>query len=426
MARFAYSLLFTVLLPIMVIRLLVRSLRNPPYRQRMLERFGHVPKRPPPGGIWVHSVSVGETIAAQPMIERLLEQHPGRPIIVTTTTPTGSAQVTRLFGDRVYHSYLPYDLPWLHSRFRAATHPAMLIIMETELWPNLLAHCNKHGIPTLLANARLSEKSARGYQAFSALTRPMLQHLNAIAVQASSDGSRFKALGYPAERITETGSIKFDISVPGHTHEKGTALKQEWGEKRPVLVLASSHAGEDELLLDCYPRLAAATKGLLLMIVPRHPERFDVVARAIAQRGLSFHRRSDGPIQPSHAEALQVYLADSMGEMMLLLSASDVVVMGGSFEPVGGHNPIEPAFLGKPVIMGPHYKNFATIVNNLAVRGALKVSDHTHLNQDVSTILCDERLQNIMAKAAVSAVSAHRGAIDRLGQVIEQTLHNTA
>ena len=250
----------------------------------------------------------------------------------------------------------------------------------------------------------------------------MLNSLSAIGVQNSTDGDRFVDLGYPRERITDTGSIKFDISVSNELREQGRQLRHQWGEDRPVLALASSHEGEDELLLDCYHRLASASKGLILMIIPRHPERFDQVVAAAETRDLRVHRRTQGPVSFSNAESLQVYVADTMGEMMLLLSATDVVVMGGSFEPVGGHNPIEPASLGKPVLMGPHYFNFATIVANLEARGALKVTSAARLNQDLMELLGDDRNQQAMARAAISSVSAHRGAIDRLEKIVVDTL----
>ena len=250
MAHLLYTLLFTALLPVMVFRLLHRSLKNPGYRHRLCERFGSVSTPPPAGGIWVHSVSVGETIAAQPLVERLLRQFPDRPVIVTTTTPTGSTQARRLFGDRVCHTYTPYDLPWFWSRFFKRVQPHLLIIMETELWPNLLAHCESQGVPTVLANARLSEKSARGYRKLSLLTGPMLRRLTAIGAQHSADAKRFIELGYPQERITETGSIKFDISISSDAQAQGQALRRQWGVQRPVLALASSHEEEDELLED--------------------------------------------------------------------------------------------------------------------------------------------------------------------------------
>ena len=422
MARLLYTLLFTILLPFMLLRLLRRSLKNPDYRRRIPERFGFVHRSLPPGAIWVHSVSVGETIAAQPLVERLLLRYPDTPVLVTTMTPTGSAQVKRQFGERVLHTYLPYDLPWFWKRFFKQVQPRILIVMETELWPNLLAHCDEADVPTVLANARLSEKSARGYRRFAALTRPMLNCLSAIGVQNSTDGERFLALGYPRERITDTGSIKFDIDVSETVQQAGQQLRQQWGERRPVLALASSHEGEDELLLDCYLRLASASKGLMLMIIPRHPERFDQVVEAARAKGLRVHRRTDGQISPAASETTQVYVADTMGEMIPLLSATDFVVMGGSFEPVGGHNPIEPAALGKPVLIGPHYFNFATIVTNLEACGALKVTSAARLNQDLMELLSDERNQQAMAAAAVKAVGSHRGATDRLERIIQEVL----
>lgn len=425
MARLLYSLLFFLLLPLMVIRLLWRSLRSPAYRQRISERFGQVPGAIPHGAIWVHAVSVGESVAAQPLIERLLARYPETPLLMTTTTPTGAAQVKRMFGDRVHHAYLPYDLPLFWSIFFNRVQPRLLVIMETELWPNLLAHCESRRVPAILANARLSEKSARGYRKFSALTVPMLQRLTAIAVQSAADGERFIQLGYPSQRLSQTGSIKFDVAIADHPQQQGQALRQQWGAGRPVLALASSHEGEDELLLECYPRLAAANPGLILMLIPRHPERFDQVAQLIQQYDLTMHRRTEGDMSAARADQVQVYLADTMGEMLPLLSATDVVVMGGSFEPVGGHNPIEPAALGKPVLMGPHAFNFATIVAGLAAHGALETCTATQLNQTLLELFEQRERQIAMGKAGLHFVQAHRGAVDRLEQVISPYLVET-
>lgn len=426
MARLLYSLLFTLLLPLMVIRLFWRSVRSPAYRKRISERFGLTPSAIPAGAIWVHAVSVGESVAAQPLVERLLARYPDTPLLMTTTTPTGAAQVKRMFGDQVHHAYLPYDLPLFWSIFFQRIQPRGLIIMETELWPNLLAHCESCQVPAILANARLSEKSAKGYRTFSALTVPMLQRLTAIAAQSGADGERFLQLGYPASQLVETGSIKFDVAITEDAAQPEQALRQQWGPQRPVLALASSHDGEDELLLECYPRLAAANPGLVLMLIPRHPERFDAVGQLVQQYGLTVHRRTDGDVSAAGAEHMQVYLADTMGEMLLLLSATDVVVMGGSFEPVGGHNPIEPAALGKPVLIGPHYFNFATIVAGLETHTALQVCTAEQLNQVLQELFEHDERRSAMGAAGQHFVQGHRGAVDRLEQLVSQHLTRTS
>jgi len=364
------------LLPVLVLRLWWRGRLNPGYRQRLRERFGLLPHRPPANGLWIHAVSVGETLAAAPLVKSFQSRHPNVPVIVTTTTPTGSAQVQRLFGAGVYHMYLPYDLPWFWRNFLNALRPGLLVVMETELWPNLLAACEQRHIPVMLTNARLSEKSARGYEKFSALTQPMLQRLSMVAVQNAADGQRFLDLGLPAGRLEVTGSVKFDMDVPPMVQAQGAVLREQWGAERPVLALASSHAGEDELLLDLYPRLLAVCPTLLLLLIPRHPERFEAVTNAVRSRGIRVQRRSAG----AASAQTQAYVADTMGEMLQLLAAADLVLVGGSLIAHGGHNPIEPAALGKATLIGPHHMNFAVIVDNLQSAGALAVVSDRRMN----------------------------------------------
>ena len=415
MARFFYSLLYAFLLPVLVLRLWWRGRLNPGYRQRLRERFGILPHRPPANGLWIHAVSVGETLAAAPLVKSFQVRHPNVPVIVTTTTPTGSEQVQRLFGAGVYHMYLPYDLPWFWRNFLNALRPGLLVVMETELWPNLLACCEQRRIPVMLANARLSEKSARGYEKFAALTQPMLQRLTTVAVQNAADGRRFLDLGLLPERLEVTGSVKFDMDVPPMVQAQGAALREQWGAERPVLALASSHAGEDELLLDLYPRLLAACPQLLLLLIPRHPERFEAVTNAVRSRGLRVQRRSSG----SASEQTQVYVADTMGEMLQLLAAADLVLVGGSLIAHGGHNPIEPAALGKATLIGPHHMNFAVIVDNLQNAGALAlVSDQAdELLEQLQNYLSDADLRSRMGAAGQAAVDANRGAVKRLTEL---------
>lgn len=415
MARFFYSVLYACLLPVLVLRLWWRGRLNPGYRQRLRERFGLLPHRPPANGLWIHAVSVGETLAAAPLVKSFQSRHPNVPVIVTTTTPTGSAQVQRLFGAGVYHMYLPYDLPWFWRNFLNALRPGLLVVMETELWPNLLAACEQRRIPVMLTNARLSEKSARGYEKFSALTQPMLQRLSMVAVQNAADGQRFLDLGLPAGRLEVTGSVKFDMDVPPMVQAQGAVLREQWGAERPVLALASSHAGEDELLLDLYPRLLAVCPTLLLLLIPRHPERFEAVTNAVRSRGIRVQRRSAG----AASAQTQAYVADTMGEMLQLLAAADLVLVGGSLIAHGGHNPIEPAALGKATLIGPHHMNFAVIVDNLQSAGALAVvSDQAdELLAQLQTYLNDDALRNRMGAAGQAAVDANRGAVKRLTEL---------
>lgn len=410
MARFFYTVLYALLLPLFIARLWWRGRVNPGYRQRISERFGWLPHRPAAHGVWVHAVSVGEALAAAPYIKAMQQCYPDIPVIVTTTTPTGSEQVKRLFGSSVFHMFLPYDLPIFWTLFLRRIRPGLLVVMETELWPNLMAACERRQLPVMLANARLSPKSARGYAKFAALTRPMLQRLSLVAAQNASDGQRFIDLGLAENKLEITGSVKFDVDLPADVQRRGAALRAEWGAERKVLALASSHAGEDEQLLALYPQLQAACPDLLLLLIPRHPERFDAVSRTAKQAGLITRRRSAG----SAGEQCQVYVADTMGEMLLLLAAADLVLMGGSLIEHGGHNPIEPAALGKATLTGPHYMNFAAIVDQLVAQQALAVVSPETLAGDLLRYLTAPELCRAMGQAGAEVVADNRGAVQRL------------
>lgn len=420
MARFFYTLLYAVLLPVFIARLWWRGRVNPGYRQRIGERFGRLPHRPAPHGLWVHAVSVGETLAAAPYVKALQQRFPDLPVIVTTTTPTGSEQVQRLFGGGVFHMYLPYDMPWFWRSFLKALNPGLLVVMETELWPNLMAACEGRNLPVLLANARMSEKSARGYQKFSALTQPMLQRLSLVAAQNSIDGDRFIQLGLSANKLEVTGSVKFDVTPADNTLEQGEQLRQQWGAERLVLALASSHADEDEQLLDIFRQLQQTVPELLLLLIPRHPERFDAVANAAKSHGFRVQRRSQG----SASDQTEVYVADTMGEMLQLLAASDLVLMGGSLIQHGGHNPIEPAALGKATLIGPNYMNFTAIVETLEQASALRIlNDEQSLAEQLKPYLCDQELRLQMGMAGEKTVAENRGAVQRLVEISAKLLH---
>ena len=418
MARFAYSLLLTLLLPILLGRLWWRGRKNPGYRARVSERLGFVKRMEQPGTVWVHAVSVGETLAAKPLIEALIERYPDRVVWVTSTTPTGAEQVQRLFGDRVEHSFMPYDLSWIWWLFGRRVKPACLVVMETELWPNLIRWCARHKVPSLLANARLSARSAKGYRKFSAITRPMLQRLSCVACQNPVDGDRFLQLGLPTEQLKITGSIKFDVNVDQASLELAQQWRNHWGADRKVLILASSHEGEDSLLLDCLARMQSRIPGLLLLLVPRHPERFDSVYQQAMDDGFVVERRSQFNLDTPVNELVQVVIGDSMGEMMAYLAASDVVLMGGSLVERGGHNPIEPAALGKPVLMGPHYFNFQQIVEQLADARALTLTSVDELELDLANLLANDSACENMGKAGLKQVERSRGAVARQADLL--------
>lgn len=430
MARFLYNLVFTLAIPFILIRMWLRGGSNPGYRQRWAERFAFFKFSGKANGLLIHSVSVGETLAAEPLVRSLQAANPDLTITITTTTPTGSDQVKRLYADdltsgRIFHVYLPYDLPLLTSRFIKKIQPSICIIMETELWPNIIRSCNKQEIPVILANARLSEKSAKGYAKFSKLTQPMLQGLDLVAAQHRTDGERFINLGLEESRVDVTGSIKFDISVPEQAVQQGIELKQHWGKDRPVLVLASSHEGEDDLILKSYQQLLVDFPDLLLTIVPRHPERFDEVAALILDRELHLVRRSEA-LQKGSLQAnpiTQVYLADTMGEMLVLLASADIAIIGGSFIEHGGHNPLEACALGKAVVMGPSDYNFAAITQQLMNQGAMQQASSDKLTICLRQLLERPELCAEMGTCGQRVVADNQGAVGRLTELVAEQLH---
>ncbi|MBE7377223.1 lipid IV(A) 3-deoxy-D-manno-octulosonic acid transferase [Pseudomonas lopnurensis] len=413
MNRTLYTLLFHLGLPLVFLRLLWRAWRAPAYARRIGERFavGLPPLRP--GGIWVHAVSVGESIAAAPMIRELMARHPGLPITVTCMTPTGSERIQALFGDRVQHCYLPYDLPWAAARFLDRIRPKLAVVMETELWPNHIHQCARRGIPVVLANARLSERSARGYARFARLTAPMLAELSLIAVQTAAEAERFRRLGARRESVEVTGSIKFDLSIDPALLARATALRTQWGaQARPLWIAASTHAGEDEIILDAHRQLLAQHPQALLILVPRHPERFGSVVELCRKAGFATLRRSTDEAVDA---GTQVLVGDTMGELLFLYALADIAFVGGSLVPNGGHNLLEPAALGKPVLSGPHLFNFLEISAQLRGAGALReVQDADQLAQGVGELWRDPAAAQRMRDAGLGVLKANQGALERL------------
>lgn len=416
-ARLLYSLLLYLSLPAILLRLCWRALRAPAYARRWGERFGRVAPLSAPV-IWVHAVSVGETLAALPLVRRLQATQPRARLLVTTTTPTGSALVRAQLGDGVVHCYAPYDFPHAVHRFLDRAQPALLIVMETELWPNLLHGCARRGIPVVLANARLSARSAAGYARVAALTRPMLAALTRVAAQTRVDGERFLALGLPPERLCVTGNIKFDLELDAALRERARCLRDEWrGQRaRPIWLAASTHEGEDEPVLAAHRRLLAVRPDALLVLVPRHPERFERVHALCARQRLRVLRRSAG--QPPAADT-QVLLGDTMGELLAFCGAADLVFVGGSLVPVGGHNLIEPAAWGQPVLSGPQVFNFVEAARLLEAGGGLRIcADGAALSDAVVELFGQPGRRAAMGAAARVVAEANRGALARLEEVI--------
>lgn len=420
MNRISYTLLYCLLLPVIFVRLWLRGRKAPLYRKRWAERLGFFEALVHPQGLWVHSVSVGETIAAAPLIKQIQQAYPDLPITVTTMTPTGSERVKALFGNSVFHVYVPYDTPGAVKRFLQRVKPRMALIMETELWPNLVHNCARQRIPVLIANARLSERSAIGYGRFAKLSRGMLKNVSAIAAQGEDDGQRFIALGLAQDKLHVTGSVKFDIRVGDELLSQGQQLRSEWGDQRPVLIAASTHQGEDEQVLEAFEAVLDQCPQTLLVLVPRHPERFTTVVELCRERGFECALRSTNePVLPE----TQIMVGDTMGEMMLLFAASDIAFVGGSLVPTGGHNFLEPAALGMPVLSGPHVFNFTDISQLLVDAGGMvKVEGAQQLGERINQWLENPLQLEETGAAARAVVESNRGAQQRLFELIKPYL----
>ncbi|MGH1460826.1 MAG: lipid IV(A) 3-deoxy-D-manno-octulosonic acid transferase [Neptuniibacter sp.] len=422
MNRSLYTALFYLALPLILIRLWWRSLKAPAYRQRWRERLGFYTEISVDRPLWIHAVSVGETLAIVPLVKLIQARHPEVPILITTMTPTGAERVEASFGDSVTHLYCPYDLPCVLTRFLKKVNPRACVIVETELWPNLVNSCHQRDIPLLVANARLSARSAKGYARFGDMAENMLQQITKIAVQNGTDGQRFLELGLPESALEVTGSIKFDVQAPDGCERLATALRQLWGEERPVLIGASTHDGEESALLELFSKLAPQHPDLLLVLVPRHPERFDMVAELVKKSGLKLARRSLGQ-QPS--EKTQVYLGDTMGELMKLLAAADIAFVGGSLIQRGGHNPLEPAVLKKPVVMGSHFFNFQLICDSLKEAGGLSVVlSQSEFESEVDRLMTHPDMAYKQGEAGYNFVKKNQGALEKLYTLTESVCLN--
>lgn len=412
----AYSILLRMLLPIALVRLYLRSLKAPAYRRRIGERLA-LGEAAPRADLWIHAVSVGEVQAAELLIRRLRARDSGLRILVTTTTPTGAARVRDLLGDAVAHRYTPYDLPGVMRRFLDQVRPRLVVVVETEIWPNMLAACARNGIPVVLANARLSARSARGYARVAGLTSETLRRFACIAAQSDADAQRLVALGAAAERVQVTGSIKFDLRQPASQRELAETLRRSWGIQRPVWVAASTHEGEEGQLLEAHRSLLACLPQALLVLVPRHPERFDRVAALVERQGLAMVRRSRA--EPCR-EDTAVLLGDTMGELAAFLAAGDAAFIGGSLVPTGGHNLLEAAAAGVPVAVGPHTFNFAEITEMMVREGAaVRVADAGELAALMRGWLSDAALRTQVGEQGRAVVERNRGALDRLVAVID-------
>lgn len=436
-ARLLYILLFTLLLPLLFVRLLWRSIRAPAYRQRVLERCGifstkpNFNAEPKPNGIWVHAVSVGEVAAALPLIKQLRQRYPKLSITVTTTTPTGSDYLVKSLQaegiDDVFHCYMPYDWPPFMYLFLQRIKPKILIIIETELWPVSLWLCSLKNIPVVLANARLSEKSAKGYQKLTWLSRAMLRDLS-VATQYDDDAARFLALGLPEKQLQLTGSVKFDIQLSAELNLEAQKIKQRYTAmgKGFIWIAASTHKGEDEVVLTAHQQILQQFPNTLLILVPRHPERFDDVAQLITDADMQLARLSSEQLsnETTISSDSSVLLVDSMGQLLKFYGVADTAFVGGSLFAIGGHNTIEPAAWGVPVLSGPHQFNFAEVAKRLEQAGVLViVNDAKDLAAAVVERINKPELCAEQGKAAQRVIDNNRGAQDKLLNVINRHLN---
>jgi 3-deoxy-D-manno-octulosonic-acid transferase len=419
--RAFYSTVFYLIIPFILLRLLWRGIKAPDYRLRWRERFACYEKNHPQDVIWFHAVSVGEAEALFPLVRRLQQQFPQAKLLITTTTPTGSARVRAVLGQTVEHVYLPYDTPDAVGRFMRCFKPVLAVIMETEIWPNLFTYCGDNNIPLYVINARLSEKSARGYQKIPSLMHPVLANVKQIAAQTEEDAERFVAIGTKPEQVITVGNIKFDIEIAGLIIEEGKRLKTTVFKDRFVWIVASTHKGEEQIFLDVYKQLKPKIPELLLVIVPRHPERFAEVGTLCSQNTLAVVTRTSK--QPCNLDN-DVYLADTMGELKMLYAAADVAFVGGSMVPVGGHNLLEASAIGLPVLFGPYMANFNEISTKvLAHKAAIQCQDKAAIVQAIQSMYSDIAYRNLLIDNGKLFVQTNRGAIDKLYQMVAQQIH---
>jgi 3-deoxy-D-manno-octulosonic-acid transferase len=421
--RLGYSLLTYLLVPFLLLHLLWRGFSVPGYRRRIRERFGF--GLPDPGGpsIWLHAVSVGEVQAAAPLVRALLQRHPELPLVLTTMTPTGSERARALFGSRVHHCFVPYDLGFAVRRFFGRIRPRLAVILETELWPNLWNECGSRGVPLVLASARVSPRSVRYYRRLVPLFRDALSHGIVIAAQTGADAERFRSLGAGAARTHVTGNVKFDFELPAEVHARGLEFRRTHAAGRPVWIAASTHEGEEAAVLRAHARLLERHPDALLLLVPRHPERFAGVGELVTAQGFRWVSRSSGRTADA---GTAVFLGDTMGELTTFYAAADVAFVGGSLVRIGGHNLLEPAALALPVLTGPHNENAADIAALLLERGAAQVvADEAALAERVGELLSNGDERRRRGEAGQAAISGNRGALDRLLTLIEPLLDDT-
>lgn len=416
-----YALVLHLAFPVTLYHLVWRGMRQREYLRRWTERYGWLEgKLDLHDAIWVHAVSVGEVIAARPLVDGLLARHPGRPLLVTTITPTGSERVRALWGERVHHVYLPYDLRQMVRRFLDRARPSLAVIVETEIWLNLYVECERRGIPLMMVNARLSERSLRGYLPVRSLARLAMQSVDLVAAQSRADAERLAQIGARREHIIVTGNLKYDLALPEGVHEQALLWRRGWGERRPVWMAASTHGPEEAGVLAAHRAVLEQHPDALLLWAPRHPERFGPAASLAQEAGLTVRTRRGQRLPVADT---QVFIVDTIGELLWFFAAADLAFVGGSLCPVGGHNVLEPAALGVPSVVGPHTFNFAEVSHRLGKAGGLlQVGDAGGLADAVAALLDDPARCRAMGEHARAEVRALGGAVGRTLDLADQVL----
>ncbi len=418
--RAFYSSLFYLIIPFIALRLLWRGIKAPDYLNRWHERIALYRKKYHEDVIWFHAVSVGETEALFPLIRLIQYKHPEAKLLITTTTPTGSARVTAALKNTVTHVYLPYDIPDAVSRFMHCFKPRLAVIMETEIWPNLYAYCSKNNIPLYLINARLSEKSAQGYLKLPALVHPALAAAKLIATQTPHDSQRFISIGASSEKVVALGNMKFDVDVSPEIIEQGLLLKTNLFSERFVWICASTHKDEERLCLEIYQKIKLQIPQLLLIIAPRHPERFTDVKKLCEQHHLEVTMRTTGIACQSSTD---VYLADTLGELKLLYTVADIAFVGGSLVPVGGHNILEAIAAGVPVLFGPYMDNFKDIAQGVLTQGAaIQCQDKDAVENALLSLYSAPVFRKQLTEKAKLFVQQNKGAITRIYDRLAQDI----
>ena len=387
---------------------------------RMLERFARFNFSPIKNSIWVHAVSVGESIAAAPLIQELIRAYPATPIVVTTMTPTGAERIQKLFNKQVLQLYVPYDYPFIVKRFLRHINPKILILMETELWPNILYYSSQRKIPVMLANARLSNKSFSNYKKVPTFMRAVLNCINTVIAQSENDAKKFSALGLDPKKIFIGGNIKFDIKTPDDILQQTKQLRLAWGSNRPIWIAASTHKGEEEKILIAAKIVNKVLPESLLILVPRHQERFNEVFNLCRKQGFNTVRYSE---KQKYSASTNVILGDVMGQLLLFYGASDIAFVGGSLIPWGGHNLLEPAVLAKPILSGQNLSAFLEISQLLINANALlTVKDENALAKNLIQLFKNKTLQEKLGVAALDVVEKHRGATKKILACIKNHL----